>query len=230
MPELTARAILQIVLLISALPAQYLISQWTGASVAQRHHATTRLLGIWNEARESYLNVTVWTDWAAKQVSKVMQIVGIEEEVEGVPGESPAIEVMLHDNDLGFFGASREVRSPRPPFVFLKVGEVVMERRGHMVGVVVSWDTELKAPQEWISRMYSDSEETKAEHTPHYKVLFQGPGPSSVMVAYLPQTQLDRITGMQPDIAILGQYFTHFDGERFVMQPWLREIYPEDED
>ncbi|KAM6954393.1 uncharacterized protein FYW47_013349 [Aplochiton taeniatus] len=200
MPQLTATAILQLALLLSALPAQYLISQWTGASVAQRYHATKRLM------------------------------VGLEEEEDGVPGESPAIEVMLHDNDLGFFGASTEVRSPRPPFVFLKVGEVVMERRGHMVGVVVSWDPELKAPQEWISRVYSDSEETKAVHTPHYKVLFQGPGPTSLMVAYLPQTQLERVTGMRPDIPTLEQYFTHFDGERFVMQPWLREIYPEDED
>lgn len=33
-----------------------------------------------------------------------------------------------------------------------------METRGHMVGVVVSWDPELRAPQEWIDRVYSISE------------------------------------------------------------------------
>lgn len=38
---------------------------------------------------------------------------------------------------------------------------------------------------------------TKAEKTPHYKVLFSGPGPSSLFVGYLPQTQLERITGMR---------------------------------
>ncbi|MEQ2222497.1 hypothetical protein ILYODFUR_026976 [Ilyodon furcidens] len=136
---------------------------------------------------------------------------------------------MIFDNDQGFFGASKAVRSPRPPFVFLRVGEVVMERKGHMVGVVVSWDPELRAPPEWVDRMYSSSEDTKAEKTPHYKVLFSGPGPSSLMVAYLPQTQLERITGMRPDIPTLENYFTHFDGTRFVMQDWLRELFPEDE-
>lgn len=37
----------------------------------------------------------------------------------------------------------------------------------------------------------------KAENTPHYKVLFSGPGPSSLVIGYLPQTQLERITGMR---------------------------------
>lgn len=54
--------------------------------------------------------------------------------------------------------ASKTVRSPRPPYVFLRVGEVVMESKGHMVGVVVSWDPEMRAPQKWIDRVYSLSE------------------------------------------------------------------------
>lgn len=37
----------------------------------------------------------------------------------------------------------------------------------------------------------------KAENTPHYKVLFSGPGHLSVIIGYLPQTQLERITGMR---------------------------------
>ncbi|CDQ83211.1 unnamed protein product [Oncorhynchus mykiss] len=67
-----------------------------------------------------------------------------------------------------------------------------------------------------------------AENTPHYKVLFSGPGPSSLLVGYLPQTRLERVTGTRPEIPTLEQYFTHFDGERFIMQPWLQEIFPED--
>ncbi|KAM7368166.1 hypothetical protein PAMP_014412 [Pampus punctatissimus] len=198
MPQLTAPAVLQLALLLSAVPAQYLISRWSGSSVAQRYHATTRsLLGFGPE--------------------------------DGAAQESFAIESMMYDNDQGFFGASKAVRSPRPPFVFLRVGEVVLERKGHMVGVVVGWDPEMRAPAEWVDRMYSNFEETTAERTPHYKVLFSGPGPSSLLVAYLPQTQLERITGMRPDIPTLEIYFTHFDGERFIMQPWLKNIYPEDE-
>ncbi|XP_031143865.1 si:dkey-261l7.2 isoform X1 [Sander lucioperca] len=225
MPHLTATAVLQLVLLLSAVPAQYFISRWSGSTVAQRYHASTRLLRIWKDWRTSHLNFTAWMDWADQQMSKVKSLIDFGQEV---PQESLAIEAMVFDNDQEFFGASKKVRSPRPPYVFLRVGEVVMERKGHMVGVVVSWDSELRAPPQWVDRVYSSSEGPKAEKTPHYKVLFSGPGPSSVFVGYLPQTQLDRITGMRPDIPTLENYFTHFDGERFVMQPWLRELFPED--
>ncbi|KAM4528662.1 uncharacterized protein V3H82_026930 [Fundulus diaphanus] len=227
MPQLRAAAALQLALLLSAVPAQYFISRWSGSTAAQRYHATTRLLRVWKQWRTSYLNATEWSDWTHRQLSRFKSLVGQGQQEEQV---SPPVETMIFDNDQGFFGASKAVRSPRPPFVFLRVGEVVMERKGHRIGVVVSWDPELRAPPEWVDRMYSDSEDIKAEKTPHYKVLFSGPGASSLMVAYLPQTQLERITGMRPDIPTLENYFTHFDGTRFVMQDWLRELFPEDED
>ncbi|XP_068609865.1 uncharacterized protein si:dkey-261l7.2 isoform X2 [Brachionichthys hirsutus] len=228
MPELTGAALLQIALLLSAVPAQYLICRWSGSTAVQRFHASARLLHIWKEWRKSFLNATVWMDWASMQMSKVQSFVGLDQE--GDVEEDPnGIESMIFENDMGFFGASKEARSPRPPFVFLRVGEVVMERRGHMIGVIVSWDPELRAPSAWVERVYSNSEGLKAENTPHYKVLFSGPRASSVLVAYLPQTQLERVTGTRPDIPSLEEYFTHFDGKRFVMQPWLRELFPEDE-
>ncbi|XP_012993995.2 uncharacterized protein si:dkey-261l7.2 [Esox lucius] len=227
MPQLTATTILQLTLLLSALPVQYLISQWTGASVAQRYHATKRLLGLWAEWRKNYLNTTVWTDWLSQLMEDFTVLVsGGETEV--IPAQTLDLEAMLQDNDLGFFGASRSARRPRPPFVFLRVGDVVMETSGHMVGVIVSWDPEPRAPPEWIHRLNPVTEGRKWEHTPHYKVLFSGPVPSSLLVGYLPQTRLERLPGTRPEIPTLEKYFTHFDGERFVMQPWLQEIFPED--
>ncbi|KAM9355470.1 uncharacterized protein KZ484_013593 isoform 2-T3 [Pholidichthys leucotaenia] len=223
MPELRAAAVIQAVLLLSAVPAQYLISRWVGSTQVQRYHATTRLLRIWKEWRASHLNVSAWVDWTSQQMTELMSMVGLAQE-DQIAQESPPMEAMIFDNDQGFFGASKMVRSPHPPFVFLKVGEVVMEREGHMIGVVVSWDPELRAPPEWVNK------ETIAERTPHYKVLFSGPVPSSVIIAYLPQTQLARISGIRPDIPTLENYFTHFNGNRFIMRPWLRQLFPEDED
>uniref|UniRef100_A0A3P9LL34 Si:dkey-261l7.2 n=1 Tax=Oryzias latipes TaxID=8090 RepID=A0A3P9LL34_ORYLA len=228
MPQLSPAAALQIALLLSAVPAQYYLCRWSGSTAARRYHATSRLLRIWKEWRSSYLNGSAWMDWTSEQVSRFRSLVGSEQE-DQESAASPPMESMLIDNDQGFFGASKVVRSPRPPYVFLRVGEVVMERKGHMVGVVVSWDPELRAPPEWTDRMFSDSQGMTVEKTPHYKVLFGGPGPSSLMVAYLPQTQLERVTGMKPDIPTLENYFTHYDGTRFVMQPWLRALFPEDE-
>ncbi|KAM8726703.1 uncharacterized protein AB9X84_003028 [Acanthopagrus schlegelii] len=226
MPQLSAAAVLQLVLLLSAVPAQYFISRWSGTTAAQRFHATTRLLKMWKDWRTFF---DVWMDWASQQMSKVQSLLGLAQD-EHMLQQSLALEAMVYDNDQGFFGASKTARSPRPPYVFLRVGEVVMERNGNLVGVVVSWDPEMRAPQEWVDRVYASSEGITAANTPHYKVLFSGPGPSSVLVGYLPQTRLERITGMRPDIPTLEKYFTHFDGERFVMQPWLRELFPEDED
>ncbi|XP_061563153.1 uncharacterized protein LOC133418475 [Cololabis saira] len=227
MPQLRAAAVLQVALLLSAVPAQYLLSRWGGSTAVQRYHATARLLRMWGELRRSLLNGTAWMEWTDQQLSAAKSWVGLGQED---PRQGyPPVETMIFDNDQEFFGASKTVRSPRPPYVFLRVGEVVMERNGHMVGVVVSWDTELRAPPEWIDKVYSNSENTKSEKTPHYKVLFSGPGPSSLRIAYLPQTQLERITGIRPDIPTLEKYFTHYDGTRFVMQPWLRELFPEDD-
>ncbi|CAG00084.1 unnamed protein product [Tetraodon nigroviridis] len=42
MPQLGTAAVLQLVLLLSAVPAQYLLSRWSGSTAAQRYHATTR--------------------------------------------------------------------------------------------------------------------------------------------------------------------------------------------
>ena len=49
-------------------------------------------------------------------------------------------------------------------------------------------------------------QEVAAKHTPHYKVLFSGPGQSSIMVGYLPQTKLKRITGMKVGTHVADVY------------------------
>ncbi|CAL8313455.1 unnamed protein product [Lota lota] len=229
MPQIAATTVLQLALLLSAIPAQYLISRWSGSTVAQRYHATTRLRGIWKEWKASYLNSTAWSEWVYEQTSKIRSLTGSGEEGP-VPQESANLEMLMFENDQGFFGASRAVRSPRPLFVFLRVGEVVRERKGQMVGVVIGWDAELRAPLEWVNKVYSNQEEVRAEQTPHYRVLFSGPGANSVMLAYLPQSQLERITDVELVIPTLERYFTHFNGRQFVMRTWLRELYPEDED
>lgn len=122
MPQLTATAVLQLVLLLSAVPAQYFISRWCGSTSAQRNDATARcvkvgfsslpryvselrnvekcsgleealkdplvcllieqtwrfrLLRSWKEWRASYLNGTVWMEWANQQMAKVQWVCGV---------------------------------------------------------------------------------------------------------------------------------------------------------
>ncbi|KAL4661022.1 hypothetical protein GN956_G1646 [Arapaima gigas] len=222
--------LLHVTLLLSALPVQLLISRWSGTTVAERRSAVHRLVDTWKDLRKHHLNVTLWTEWVQEWISKVTRHSGAEEHPDP-QGESLALEVLMHDNDQGYFGASREVRSPRPPHVLYRVGEVVMEQNNRMVGVIISWDEKLKAPPEWKTKMYPDHEVgALLGDTPHYKVIFSGPGQSSLLIGYFPQTSLRSFSGFQvfPNIPRLDHYFSHFDGERFVMRRWLQDLFPED--
>ncbi|XP_077567225.1 uncharacterized protein LOC144192071 [Stigmatopora nigra] len=225
MPQVTLTTVMQLVLLVSALPAQYLILEWSGSTVTQRFHSMAKLVHVWKDW-SSYLNVSVWSKWINMLLSEVWSVFNMEED-DGA--QLVDIKAMMIDNDQGFFGASKVARRPRPPYVFLRVGEVVMERRSHQVGVVMSWDTELRAPSKWVDWINSKSEDIAAK-TPHYKVYFGGAAANHIVVAYLPQTQLKRLTGTRPKIASLDNFFSHFDGDRFVPRQWLREIFPEDID
>ncbi|XP_035378135.1 uncharacterized protein si:dkey-261l7.2 isoform X2 [Electrophorus electricus] len=198
MPQITAMAMLQLALLLSALPAQYLISKWTSGNAAQRSLATQGVFGA-------------------------------EEAFEHALEESLALDLLMQSNDQGYFGASEEKRSPRPEYVLHRVGDVVLERQNRVVGVIVGWDAGLRAPPEWLKRKkFTESEIKRLEDTPHYRILFSGPDPSSLLIGYLPQTVIHLFDGYKPDIPTLGQYFSHFDGKRFVMQGWLKDLYPDD--
>ncbi|KAG1961065.1 YccV-like domain-containing protein [Pimephales promelas] len=198
MPQITSGVILQLTVLLSALPAQYLISRWTSGTAAQRHIATRRSFG---EGEEQFPTLE----------------------------EALAIEKLMHDNEQGYFGLSREVRSPRPAYVLHRVGQVIVETQNKMVGVIVGWDAGLRAPPEWIKRKkFSHSELDRAKDTPHYRILFSGPDSSSLLIGYIPQNNVNLLQGFEPEIPTLERYFSHFDGEKFVMDEWLKEIYPHD--
>ncbi|XP_076129450.1 uncharacterized protein LOC143110440 isoform X3 [Alosa pseudoharengus] len=160
MPQITATTILQLALLLSALPAQYLISKWSSVSAAERYHSIKSFLRAWNDLRSSYLNASAWIEWATSWVPKVTfsRLFDDPEEVEDVDDGSPPLEELLQDNDLGYFAASKDVHSPRPMYVLHRVGHVVMESQNNMVGVIVGWDAELRAPPNWIKKRYTPPE------------------------------------------------------------------------
>ncbi|KTF76157.1 hypothetical protein cypCar_00038253, partial [Cyprinus carpio] len=225
MPQITSGVIIQLTLLLSALPAQYLISKWTSGTATQRYIATQRILDTWDSIRTSYLNTAVWVDWLNTWIPKLPTFAEEEDEFQTLE-ETLAIELMMHDNEHGYFAVSKEVRSPRPAYVLHRVGQVVMTQN-NMVGVIIGWDAGLRAPPEWNKRKkYPELE--RAKDTPHYRIMFSGPDSSSVLIGYIPQYNIKLFLAFQPDIPTLQHYFSHFDGEKFVMEEWLQEIYPHD--
>ncbi|XP_067882920.1 uncharacterized protein si:dkey-261l7.2 isoform X2 [Heterodontus francisci] len=161
MPQLTAAAALQIGLLLSALPAQYILSRWSGSDSTQRIQASRR--SIQNE---------------------------------DPLGESPAVEVFLLKEKDGYFADSPEPRSPRPPYVKYRVGQVFRHEQDGYLGVIVGWDEKARAPEDWLNQRYpSNMQDLK--NTPHYKVLIHTTDGSNSGTIYIPEKDMVIVTGVQ---------------------------------
>ncbi|MCJ8741455.1 hypothetical protein PDJAM_G00070900 [Pangasius djambal] len=106
MPQVTGPVLLQLALLLCALPAQYLIMEWTSGTAAQRRLATQGILDVWESMRTSYLNVTVWVDWITSWMPK-LPLLGAEEELEEMHGEIMALEILMRSNEHGYFAGKR---------------------------------------------------------------------------------------------------------------------------
>ncbi|TSP79480.1 hypothetical protein Baya_10354 [Bagarius yarrelli] len=87
MPQVTGPMLLQLALLLCALPAQYLIMH---------------ILDVWKSARRSYLNTTAWVDWIHSWMPK-LPLLGAEEELDDMPGFIMQLESLMRDNEFGYF-------------------------------------------------------------------------------------------------------------------------------
>ena len=84
-------------------------------------------------------------------------------------GESPALEVMKFRETQEFFGQSTVVRDPKPPHVRFRVGQVVKHKKWGYRGVIIAWDTEAKAPADWLREMHKENKQWR--HQPNYSIL-----------------------------------------------------------
>ncbi|XP_014350013.1 uncharacterized protein SI:DKEY-261L7.2 [Latimeria chalumnae] len=223
MPQINAAAALQICLILSALPAQYLISQWSGTNANQRFHATKRLISSWNNFRKSYFSLDAWTEWLTQWISKAR----FWHNEDDVQGESPAFEVLLFKERTGFFAESPHVRSPKPAAVGYRVGQVFINKRYGYIGVIVGWDATAKAPEEWLRQTYPLHSQDLRD-TPHYKVLIDIANKGKTLSTYIPEQDIEIIAGLQIQNPTLETYFSDFNGVQYTMKPWLRKIYPHD--
>uniref|UniRef100_UPI00398F6E36 uncharacterized protein n=1 Tax=Pristiophorus japonicus TaxID=55135 RepID=UPI00398F6E36 len=222
MPQLTVAAALQIGLLISALPAQYFLSRWSGSNSTQRIQASRRLLNNWNQFRRSYLNLQAWKDWL-KEWSLSDRSIQNEDPL----GESPAVEVFLLKEKEGYFAGSLEPRSPRPLSVKYRVGQVFRHKQDGYLGVIVGWDENARGPEDWINERYPSTMQD-LKYTPHYKVLVHTTDGRNPATAYIPEKDIVILTDVQVYHPLLVSYFSMFDGAQYIMMPWLTEVYPHD--
>ncbi|KFQ30136.1 hypothetical protein N331_11090, partial [Merops nubicus] len=210
MPHISAAAALQICALLSALPAQYFISQWYGTDSAQRVQVTERLIiASWSSFTKSCLSLDAWADHLKLWRSKTRQD-------EASQTERTCLNVgllILHfrnwyygekktksgDNEAethSYFGESTHVRSPKPEYIQFSVGQVIVHKRFGYSGVIVGWDVKAHTPEEWLPHKYPPAKQALKD-TPHYRILINKANGFGKSTAYIPEEEITIILGLE---------------------------------
>ncbi|KAM9003738.1 F-box only protein 21 [Sarcophilus harrisii] len=210
MPTINALMIIQLCVLMAAFPAQYLLAQWYRTDSIQGLQVIERLISYWNNFRWSYLSLKPWARYLKNQVVKMRNWYNEGEEF-----------------SHAYFAEPTRVRSPRPEFVQFNVGMVIIHKQLGFSGVIIGWDVEARGPEEWLKQKYPP-EKQHLRKSPHYRILVNKYNKIGLSTAYIPEENLKVITGHEvfhPDLKV---YFSTYDGVRYIMQPWLKQIYPDD--
>ncbi|KAF1668659.1 F-box only protein 21, partial [Aptenodytes patagonicus] len=233
MPHINAAAALQICVLLSALPAQYFISQWYGTDSAQRIQITERLIiASWSSFTKSCLSRDAWADRLKLWLSKTRTCLNVGLLIlhfrSWYYGEKKTKIGNSEAETHSYFAESTHVRSPKPEYIHFSVGQVIGHKRFGYSGVIVGWDVKAKAPEEWLQHKYPPAKQGLKD-TPHYRILINKANGYGKSTAYVPEEEITIIMGVEvvhhPD---MKAYFSGYDGSKYIMQPWLKKIYPHD--
>ncbi|KFP75375.1 hypothetical protein N310_08868, partial [Acanthisitta chloris] len=210
MPHINAAAALQISMLLFALPAQYLISQWYGTDSAERIQITQRIITSWRSSTKSYLSLDAWADrlklWLSKTRKHRWKTCGFKRKVNlivhvtiswdwyygGKKTRSGDIEANPHS----YFAETTHVHSPKPDYIQFRVGQVIIHKRFGYSGVIVGWDIKANTPEEQLQpRDLPLKQDLK--FTPHYRILINKANGFGKSTAYVPEEEITIIMGLE---------------------------------
>ncbi|NXR20411.1 FBX21 protein, partial [Cinclus mexicanus] len=233
MPHINAAAALQISMLLFALPAQYFISQWYGTESAERIQRTERLIiASWSISARSYLSPDAWADRLKLWLSKTRTFLYAELLIlhfrSWYYGESKTKSGENEAKSHSYFAESTHVHSPKPEYIKFRVGQVIIHRRFGYSGVIVGWDVKANTPGDQLQPTYPLVKQDLKD-TPHYQILINKANGFGKSTAYVPEEEIAVIMGLEvvyhPD---METYFSGYDGSKYIMQPWLKKLYPHD--
>nr|XP_026648579.1 F-box only protein 21-like [Zonotrichia albicollis]XP_026648580.1 F-box only protein 21-like [Zonotrichia albicollis] len=218
MPHINAAAALQISMLLFALPAQYFISQWYRTDSAERIQITERIIASWSISTRSYLSLDAWTDHLKLWLSKTRNWYYGENKA-----KSGANEVKPHS----YLAESAHVHSPKPQYIKFCVGQVIIHRRFGYSGVIVGWDVKANTPEEQLQPRYPPVKQDLKD-TPHYRILINKANGFGKSTAYVSEEEITVTMGLEVYHPDMKTYFSGYDGSKYIMQPWLKKLYPHD--
>jgi len=136
--------------------------------------------------------------------------------------------------------APKEPRWYHPYSVNFRVGEIVRCIDGDKAsGVIVGWDENIEDLTDETSNAIMPSEIRKAQqdkskanlHLPHYLILMDSIEAVVTydQLRYLAQSEIEAIgkPGKILNLAV-GDYFERYHNGKYVMRPWLQNMYPRD--
>lgn len=223
---LDRRAAFQLGLLLLALPVQYLVSRFMSTSDAQRSYAIRNLVSSAAGFKDKYLSWQSWHQWCLDIIGniKYSDFYGGQDDING---ESPAVEVLKYKDPNGYFGASLEPRTPRPPEVKYRIGQVIRHKIWGYRGVIIGWDPKLRAPEEWVKHNHR-KDKPHWRDMPNYSILVDIRDRMTPQMTYIPEENIEIISNMKIMHPSMDNYFETFDGAQYIPRPWLKTIYPHD--
>ncbi|KAF4794736.1 Bromodomain and WD repeat-containing protein 1 [Turdus rufiventris] len=132
-------------------------------------------------------------------------------------------EAKLHS----YFAESTHVHSPKPEYIKFCVGQVIIHRRFGYSGVIVGWDVKANTPEEQLQPRYPPVKQD-LNHTPYYRILINKANGIGKSTAYVPEEEITVIMGLEVHHPDMETYFSGYDGSKYIMQPWLKKLYPHD--
>lgn len=222
---LDRRAGLQLGLLLMAVPLQYIVSRYMTTNESQRSYAIRNLFNSAAGFKERYLSWKSWQQWCMSFIFRDEP--GSYAGQDDLNGESPALEVMKFKDPEGYFGASTEPRSPRPPEVRYRVGQVIRHKIWGYRGVIVAWDPQARAPEGWVEQNHrKDKPQWRIQ--PNYAILVDTRDRMTPQLTYVPQENIDIISNVKIMHPGIENYFEGFDGAQYIPRPWLKAVFPHD--
>jgi len=233
-------ALVAVILFSLAVPIQYWLRRAEGGvepvtGVASEEGWSLRSLVV--VIRGTIKSVSEWLEWLDDLASDLERGVADGEEPEDgvrmvVGLKEPGGQFQNGTLEEEYFGTSNKPRRKRPSEVLYRVGQVVFHRDLEVRGVVMGWDSQAKAPFNWLKQVYGVSE-SDIFLEPHYTVICdvkQIPGVENE-VHYFAQSQMDDDSvGGKVVNPLLEQIFKGFDEKsgRYILSAQLRKLYPKD--
>ena len=210
------RPVVQLFLLLLAIPAQYLITLWGSQSSDATSMKVRKLVTNFKEFCNNWFKPQTWLD-----ESKKLWFYLTDDR-----GECVAVEVMKYRSDVGYFGNNPEPRLVRPVKVKYRIGQVFRHKSMGYHGIIIGWDEHARAPDSWLVNNYGSAAIEK-QLEPHYAVLPDESENDKIQM-YISQDDIEIVTSKKIENEVINDYFEVFDHAVYQARPFLKQLYPND--